>query len=1441
MDKFKWLLIEELELFNDDEFQELLDRSSLNWEFSPNRDHFFLIVEYFKEPKPQELFKFFNFFSRTCSIVVRQKYLYNSISFHRLLLSWFENFAPLEEEKLQAFLSNFKEANICFEFPQIILKSLNVAQENYFQKHLSNLQSFLEYIFEQKQIHLSIAKLENISSNTSTIPSEVVISEELFSENKSSITKKDSIISSSIRTLDSKVKGIFKLYSFEEVDGYGYRNQKMYRVGITNFSEHYLLVLGRFVPADKREQYIKILKVESWYEMEFQLNNTSSSGSRMMTNYDGWLLGCSLVDYPNGLVLKDDSPKKAFSLNVYTKYSSFDGLFSSGQWAEMVKDLGHEVIAFTDFNNVHVFPEAEKNVKKHGLKPLYGSEIEVIPENVKIVSNLHLLDPDKSIVFSIFDLETTGLNPLFDEIMEIYIVKYSGGVAIDNYHSYLKCDREISSEVIKLTNITPEKLDMLGRNKIEVLKEVKEYVAGTVLMAHNGLDFDLPFLNAQYKKAGLKPIQAPLLDTILLAKALEGEKKSKSYSLFALSKKMSINAVERDMHSAEYDTLCLVRLWKLWEKQLSQLSIDPYTYEQLESINTFFDQKKILRNYFGSNVIFFAKNQEGVRDLYELISKAHIDFFIDKPQLNWEVIQSKRSNLILLSSPTNSTVLNALFKDDFELFQEEGSKLDYLSLPPPSHFAHEINRGRYSLEEIQELLSKFYRWSKECNFKLLANYCLKFKWYEEIEQYKVLVHAKSIGGKRHPLFSAKSSNDVLPDFSLRTTERFIKEFDFLKLSESEIQELFFKYREEIVEFISSNIKINNSSLSLPKIAGAFENIKEYVNKKLEVKYGSKPNIYLLTTLNRELIGIQENKFETVYWCAHLLVKRSKAEGFLVGSRGSVGSSFLAYILEISEVNPLPPHYFCSKCSHFAINENTKESGFDLEIKQCPNCHIELQTDGQNIPFETFLGLERKKVPDIDLNFSGQYQQKAHNFLRELFGREHTFRAGTISAVAEKTAFALARNYLVDNEIEFNKGKLHWLSCNLTDIKRTTGQHPGGIIVIPKGDSIYKYTPVNYPANDTETEWLTTHFEKDALKDSLFKFDILGQDDPTILALLSKFTNLNLETISYRDKKILQMFSDISILEIPQEKLEILGETVGTLGLPEFGTEKTREIVKSCKNKICHFSDLIRISGISHGKNVWKGNIDRLISDHGLTLSEVITCRDDIMNYLLEKKIGIDKAFKIAESVRSGRGIPAEDLPTLKEVEVPEWYIACANKITYIFPKAHATAYVLMCWKIAFFKLYYPVEFYAAYFTITNKHFDIETLITNDLLEIKRKHQEYKIIVKNKASRENAEKSKYLVMIYEVALEMICRGISFRMVELNESLASTFKPDRVNKTILIPFSAILGLGAITAAQLEEERERNGIYKDRADLESRIKLNVSLLKLFENLKIISPKNI
>ncbi|CBZ40440.1 DNA polymerase III, polC-type [Mycoplasma suis KI3806] len=1423
--KFKSLFVKKLLLLTEEEFKKLLERAEISGSFSSSKDRFDVNVTYFDEPLFSELIKFFNFSSSVCFIHVKLHYLYNTSAIYRLVSEWFKYFSFNSEEREKFFL---KENHIVFEFPQLILKAENLMQEKYFSFHLDHLKSFLEYVFEYHKIWISFVKVDSVPTTpTISIP-----------ENRFSFRENEGEFIPPGQDRNIR-KGLYKLYFFEEIENYSYRKKKAYQVGFTNLKEHYFLILGRLVDDKKRDLILEKLKIGKWFQIEFKLDLENLSKTKTLANYDGWLINCLEAESPDETQFTDNSEKKAFPLNVYTKYSSFDGLFTSAEWAKLSAECGYDVLALTDFNNVHSFPESEKSVKKNKLKALYGAEFEVVSSDLQIIKNVENLKPEDDIVFSIFDLETTGLNPIFDEIIEIFVLKYSSGTVIDHYYSLIRCNKKLRKEIINLTHITEEKLNMSGRDKLTVLQEVRDFVSGTVLIAHNGIDFDFPFLNSELRKSGLEPLDNPILDTLRLCKALEEGKKSKSYSLFAIAKKMSINVVEQELHNSEYDTRCLAKMWEFWSQQLIDLSLDPYTYDGLVNLNSSFDKDKLLRNYFGNNVIIFAKNQKGLKSLYELVSIAHTEHFVDKPRLKWDAIETRRENLIVLSSPTNSALVNAVLNDEFDTFKKEGEKFDYISLPPPSNFSHEISRGFFEDGEVETLLKTFYEWADNCQFKLIANYCLKYQDFKEVEQYKVLVHAKSIGGKRHYLYSSKHGNDVLPDYSWRTTERLIAEYDFLSLSEKEKEDLFFTYRYELANSVSPDIFVNKSELAIPKIPGALENIKEYIHRKLTAKYGKKLDKQIQATINRELTGIVENGYESVYWCAHLLVQRSKSEGFLVGSRGSVGSSFLAHALEISDVNPLPPHYYCSQCSYFLMCTNFRESGFDLETRRCPQCASELSSDGQNIPFETFLGLERNKIPDIDLNFSGQYQQKAHNFLRELFGKEHTFRAGTISAIAEKTSFALAKNFLQDNQIDFNKGHLHWLSYRLTDVKRTTGQHPGGIIVIPRGESIYNYTPVNFPANDIESEWLTTHFDKDTFKDSLFKFDILGQDDPTILALLSNFTGVDLEKIPFKNERLLKMFSDISVLEIPQNKLELLGEVVGTLGLPEFGTEKTREIMKACRSKIKHFSDLIRISGISHGKNVWKNNIEKLISSQKLSLNEVITCRDDIMNYLLEKKIDIQNAFKITESVRRGGGIPPENLPLLRKAGVPEWYIECANKITYIFPKAHATAYVLMCWKIAYFKLEYPVDFYAAYLTITNRHFDVETLTTNDLATIKRKYQEGKMLIKSKKSGENIEKTKYLVIIYEVALEMISRGITFKMVDLNESLASTFKPDRKNKTILLPFSSIARLGAITAKQLEDERNRGGKFLNREDLEKRVKLNVSILKLLEQLKIIEPK--
>ncbi len=557
-------------------------------------------------------------------------------------------------------------------------------------------------------------------------------------------------------------------------------------------------------------------------------------------------------------------------------------------------------------------------------------------------------------------------------------------------------------------------------------------------------------------------------------------------------------------------------------------------------------------------------------------------------------------------------------------------------------------------------------------------------------------------------------------------------------------------------------------------------------------------------------------------------------GYLVGSRGSVGSSLVAYLSNISEVNPLPPHYICPNCKEYILNTNT-DDGFDLQPKLCPKCGKPLVINGHNIPFETFLGFHGEKVPDIDLNFSGEYQPNAHNFVKEMFGEHHTFRAGTIATVAQKTAYGYVKNYYetLNPDCQPNQAQINWVVSKCVDVKRTTGQHPGGIIIVPKEMDIFDFSPYNYPADDKTQNWYTTHFAFESLHDNLLKFDILGHDDPTTLRMLQNITNINPKDIPVQDEQVMKLFSSLDSLHIDSN--DFLNIKVGSVGLPEFGTEFVRQMLVTAKPQ--SFADLIRISGLSHGTDVWLNNAANLISNMNMTLSDVITCRDDIMLTLIKLGIEPSVAFNVMESVRKGKGIKQEYIDILKKGNVPQWYIDSCMKIKYLFPKAHATAYVLMAWRIAWFKVHYPLAFYAAYFSIRCENFDIETIcqgpevIKAKIADIKRKLNDK--FLKSTVKQKDID----MISVYEVALELYLRGFNIKKPDIDKSKAKEFVID--GKTLIVSFNKIPQLGNVAAHSIEEERTKKP-FVSKEDLYNRTKISKSILEWMINVGMLDGLN-
>ncbi|OAL09859.1 DNA polymerase III subunit alpha [Candidatus Mycoplasma haematobovis] len=1214
--------------------------------------------------------------------------------------------------------------------------------------------------------------------------------------------------------LPAPKKDQHQLYLFHIEEKSDLKGNKKYKLGLTDWEVFYWLALK----ADFKGK----LEIGKWYGCSYSL---FAEGSIYSNFSDGNITSLTLADVQEE-PKRDLCEKKLVPLCIHTKYSAFDGLYKFKDFAQKAKEYGHSALGVADLASVQSFAEVESVSKELGIKPIYGTELELYDENYYAFLNTEL---KTSNTYCVFDIETTGLNPLFDEITEIAIHKYIDLQKVDEYHSYIKIKKTLRERIINLTRITDEKLEQYGRELPLVLREIKDFVGDGILVAHNGIEFDLPFLNAKYAQNNLEGFNVPFIDTMRLSQILFFEEKYKSHSLEAISKRNGGDYSPTEAHSAGYDVTIL---WEVFSRllipQLERVGID--IEDSWEGLNERLINPNIFKYVHGHNVLIYAKNKEGIRDLYEILSIAHTTSFHDRAMISKSTLNKYRENLLIVSPPLNSEIIGLLFKNNEKELLEVAKFYDYLILPPVSHFVHDIDR---EIIEEQELVKALKRLFELLNSnKLLFNTAVRYLNSRESEQYLVLIHTKAISGKRHYLFDGREKNDVFPLFFYRNTEELLNEYAFL--GREDLGELAFNNQETFLAEIEDNLEVTKKKLHPPSIEGCESLLKKQCKKKLKELYGKELNSYIKNKFEFELNSIVNNNYTVIYWVSHLLVTESINNGFLVGSRGSVGSSFVAFLLNISEVNPLPPHYRCANCSYFEILEDFPESGFDLPTKICEGCGKELARDGHNIPFETFLGFGGNKVPDIDLNFSGEYQNKAHNFLRNYFGKERVYRAGTISAMAEKTAFAIVRDYLEETGKNYSQGRINWLVKQIIDVKRTTGQHPGGILIVPNDYTIYDFSPINYPANDITSDWLTTHLEFNDLHDALLKFDILGHDDPTTLARLKKLTGFDPLNVPISDPNVLALYSSCQVLGV-EEGDYVDGDNTGAIGLPEFGTLLTRKILKTCKPK--SFADLIRISGFSHGTGVWKGNIDKFIKDGTHKLNEVITCRDDIMLYLLSMGLEREDAFNITESIRKGHGVSAKAEKILKNHNIPDWYISSAKKISYIFPKAHATAYVLMSWRIAYYKYYYPLHFYAVWFTLRAEDFDYSLLINNNIDEVRSKYHDIFERMKSnkfavKSSVKNKEKTAFYV--YEAALEFLKRGFKFRTISINESDYSDFKP--LGKELLVPFIVIEGLGAIKAQALTKEREEGGEYTSLEDLIKRTKLNKTVIQKLKDSKII-----
>ncbi|NLL52059.1 MAG: PolC-type DNA polymerase III [Peptococcaceae bacterium] len=808
------------------------------------------------------------------------------------------------------------------------------------------------------------------------------------------------------------------------------------------------------------------------------------------------------------------------------------------------------------------------------------------------------------------------------------------------------------------------------------------------------------------------------------------------------------------------------------------------------------------------HIILLAKNQTGLKNLYKLVTYSHLEYFYRRPRIPRSLLDKHREGLIVGSACEAGELIRAMLrKAEAHEIRKIASYYDYLEIQPTGNNMFLIKQGEVdSVQDLQELNINIYRLGKELGIPVAATCDVHFLNKEDEVYRRILMAGKGF-----------SDADEQAPLYFRTTEEMLEEFAYL--GEQEALEVVVRTPQKIAEQVEM-LKPFPDSLFEPKIEGAAEIIKEMTLSKAHELYGNPLPDVVQKVIDKELDSIIGNGFAVLYYIAHLLVKKSNEDGYLVGSRGSVGSSLVATLTNITEVNPLPPHYRCpNKECHYSefILDGSVGSGVDLPDKCCPRCGQELDKDGHDIYFETFLGFKGDKVPDIDLNFSGEYQPRAHKYTEEIFGKENVFRAGTISTVAEKTAYGFVKNYLEERSIRYNQTELNRLVKGCAGVKRTTGQHPGGLIVIPKECDVFDFTPLQRPANDTSSEVITTHFDYHSISECLVKLDILGHDDPTSIKMLEDLTGVDARKIPLDDENTLSLFSGTEALGVTPEQI---GSRTGTFGIPEFGTKFVRQMLEDIKPK--SFSHLVRISGLSHGTNVWLGNAQDLILSNTADISQIIACRDDIMIYLIQQGLESSHAFKIMEKVRKGKGLGEEDIKTMRDYDVPEWYIDSCQKISYLFPKAHAVAYVMMAFRIAWFKINYPEAYYATYFTVRADEFDAD-LICPGPAKCRQAIKEIEAKGNNASAKE-----KNLLTILEVANEMYCRGIKLRRVDLWESDASRFLI--TPQGLLPPFSSLQGLGKSAADSLVKFRD-TGNLKSVEELQLRAKLSKTVIEVLE----------
>ncbi len=1122
----------------------------------------------------------------------------------------------------------------------------------------------------------------------------------------------------------------------------------------------------------------------------------------------------NIKPFTNKKFRRDTCEQKRIELHCHTTMSDMDAVSSPESLIARAVEWGHKALAITDHGVVQAFPVAMKAVKSitgsnedaKDFKLIYGLEGYLVDDEKPVARN----ETGQSIhdSYVVFDIETTGLNPYKHKIIEIGAVKIEKGIITERFSEFVNPLVSIPYEIEELTHINDSMLE--NADTIEdVLPRFLDFCKDCVLVAHNA-EFDVNFIRRKAYDIGVET-DFTSADTLAMSRLLIPS--IKTFNLKSVSKALGVvlESHHRAVDDAEATAGIFLKLCEiLKEKNIYTLKeLNEYAYKNEEYI----------KRTPSHHVIMLAKNDTGRINMYRLVSESHINYFNKQPKIPKSLLRECREGLIIGSACEAGELYQELLRGESD---EEIDRIvnfyDYLEIQPVGNNSFMLRDRKYGIneEDLRSLNKQIVSLGEKYNKPVCATCDVHFLDPEDEIYRRIIMAGKGF-----------EDADIQPPLYLHTTDEMLMEFDYL--GKDTAYDVVVKNTNLIADMIEVI-----SPVRPDKCPPVFENSDSDLRKmcfdKAHSMYGDKLPDIVESRLTKELDSIINNGYSVMYIIAQRLVSKSNEDGYLVGSRGSVGSSFAATMAGITEVNPLPAHYYCSECRYSdfdsdEVREYIDRSGFDMPDKKCPVCGAMLKKDGHNIPFETFLGFKGDKEPDIDLNFSGEYQSNAHKYTEVLFGEGNTFRAGTTGTLAEKTAFGYVMKYYEERGIKKRRVEIERIAKGCTGVRRTTGQHPGGIVVLPKGENIYSFTPIQRPANDMSADVITTHFEYHSIEHNLLKLDILGHDDPTMIRMLQDLTGIDVKELPLNDAKVMSLFYGTDALGINAD--DIPGFDLGSLGVPEFGTDFSMQMLRDTLPST--FSELVRISGLSHGTDVWTNNAQDLIKSGECTLSTAICTRDDIMTYLILNGVENSMAFKIMESVRKGKGLTDDMKAAMRENNIPEWYISSCLKIKYMFPKAHAVAYVMMAIRIAWFKVYEPLAYYAAFFSIRAKTFDYEIMA-----------QGRAVLEKKLNELDNANnltsKDKDMKKDMRIVQEMYARGIRFEPIDLYKVKADRFQ---ITDGKLMPsLSTIDGLGGIAAETIEAEASKEPFssiedFKERTHIGNKIADKLSELGIFGDL--------